>query len=446
MERDILKDLKAWKGEKLPLVVIFRGARQIGKTYSIEDFAKSNFKNWCKINFEKEPEYRKLFNNQTKIADILETISIQKNIDIVAGETLIFLDEIQECPAAIQALRYFYEDVPGLHVIAAGSLLEFALDTKEFKFPVGRVSFLYMYPMSFYEFLMACGKERLIQYLQKLSLKTITDDVMHQTLLSELRKYFLVGGMPYAVKHYIKHMEEIDGGLKEAFKVHDAIVQAYKSDFGKYAKTSQHDDLEAVMNYIPQIIGHKFKYSKVYPEASSQKIKSAFDLLNKAGVIHKISKTSPSIPLGAGVSTKHFKAIMLDIGLLLSLYDSEDLLVGDFWDNISGSLAEQFVGQELITLRAKHKKAQLYYWERDSHQSSAEIDYLVNYHGQVIPIEVKAGISGKLKSLRLFMGTYKCPLGIRISSRKLEKEGDLLSVPLYAIAEVKRLWEEAAKL
>lgn len=435
--------LKQWQAKPEPLPLILRGARQVGKTFLIENFAKKNFSNWTKINFETETEYRDLFAHAS-IREILETISIQKNIDIKVGKTLLFLDEIQECPKAIQSLRYFYEEVPGLHVAAAGSLLEFVLNSDQFKFPVGRVEFLYLYPMSFYEFLLAQDKEKLVRYIKEISILKPIDEVMHTTLLAELKKFFLIGGMPSAIKQLIKNSKDLDGGMREVFAVHDRILEAYRLDFGKYAKASRHNDLKAVLEYIPQVLGQKFKYSKVYPEAKSYAIKSAFELLIQAGIIHKIARTTASIPLAAGVSTQNLKAILLDVGLLMSLYDLdyEDLFGDKFWDKILGGITEQFVGQELIANKANNKVARLYFWERESHQSRAEVDYLLNIDGQAIPLEVKSGVSGKLKSLRLYMQENMSPVGLRVSARRLEQEANLLSIPLYAVAESKRLAKE----
>jgi predicted AAA+ superfamily ATPase len=446
MFRHVTGVLKEWRDSKEPRALILRGARQVGKTYVVEDFGKNHFDHFVKINFEIEHEYKKLFEH-LQVKEIIQTISIQKNKDFIRGKTLLFLDEIQECPKALQALRYFYEDLPGLHVIAAGSLLEFIINSEDFKFPAGRVEFLYLGPMSFEEFLLARSKEKLNAYIKELSLKSSANEVLHKALLDEFKTYILVGGMPKAISEYIKHEEELDGGLKEAFKVQDALLQAYKNDFGKYAKASKHADMVAILDYIPQALSRKFKYAHVYPEAKTIALKQAFDLLVQAGIIIKVRKSPANIPLAAGVSNKHFKAILLDVGLAMALYDMDiaDLMSPVFWEKISGAISEQVVGQEILASLENHKEPNLYYWERESHQSSAEIDYLLKVAGEVVPVEVKSGLTGRLKSLHLFLAEKQKPLGVRVSSKQLYLENKILSVPIYATSEISRLVQSIKK-
>jgi uncharacterized protein len=442
MRRRIYNNLLKWKSAKNPKPIILRGARQVGKTYLVEDFAKNEFQNFVKINFEQESRYKSLFDDLNP-KKILEVLSIQKNIDIEIGKTLIFFDEIQDCPKAIQCLRYFYEEFPGLHVIATGSLLEFIINSEDFKFPVGRVSFFYLKPFSFYEFLEAIKEDRYINFIREININRKTDPLIHDDLLKLLRLYFLIGGMPAAINTYLANINDIDGGLKEAFSAHSDIVEAYRSDFGKYSQKVSHGDLQSIIQFIPKNLAKKFKYSKVYPEAKSNKIKNAFDLLVYAGLIQKILCSSGELPLGAIISEIKFKAIFLDIGLALSIYDYDyqDLLSENFWTNISGGLTEQFVGQELLSYSDPQKPAQLYYWERASQQSSAEIDYLINVSSKVWPIEVKSGKTGRLKSLHMFREKFSLPFGIRFSTRRLELENGVLSIPLYAVGELERLIE-----
>lgn len=442
MQRDIEQDLRTWAQNPEPKPLILRGARQVGKSYVVEKFAAEQFNNFAKINFEKDLEFKELF-QKMQIKTILETLSIQNNIDIERSKTLIFLDEIQECPAAIQALRYFYEEAKGLHVIAAGSLLEFVLNSPKFKFPVGRVHFMYLAPMSFYEFLIASNKTKQLDYIKNLNLKQKPNSVLHTELLELVRTYCLIGGMPAAIKQYLDNQNDLDGGLKEAFKEHQDLLQSYKKDFGKYAKEAQHEKLTKVFDYIPKALGSKFKYSHVYPEAKTQEIKPAFNLLREAGLIHKISRSNASLPLGSDASQRNFKALFLDIGLALAIYDFdyEDLMGNRFWNNISGGLTEQFVGQELLANKDKTKEAKLYYWERDSHQSSAEIDYLIKNKGKVYPLEVKAGKTGRLKSLLLFIQEHELEFGLRVSQKALELENKVLSIPVYAVPEIPRIIE-----
>lgn len=444
MFRYIESDLLEWKGSNNRTPLLLRGARQIGKTYIIEKFAKNNFSNFIKINFEFDKDYKKYFKKNLDPHKFLAAVSLDKNIKIEPGKTLIFFDEIQECPEAIQALRYFYEEIPELHVIAAGSLLEFALNSKDFKMPVGRISFKFLKPLSFYEFLKAQNKDPLIEYIQKLNLQEATDDIVHKRLLKEFDTYCLVGGMPSAVKAYIDNQENFDQGFTKVREVHHRLLQTYKKDFGKYAKASRHDDLEAVFDYIPKSISKKFKYSNVYQEAKSRDMKIALDLLIKAGICTKIPRANNDLPLGVSASDTNFKLSFLDIGLMNTSCDldlDKFLLEEKENDKFDGAIAEQFVAQELLTIVPSYQEAKLYYWEK-ADTSTAEIDYLISIKNKIYPLEVKAGKTGKLKSLHVYMQNYHPAFGTRISSKKLEYENSILSIPIYASCESHRLVRE----
>lgn len=442
MYRFIEQDLKIWQKSKDFTPLIIRGARQIGKTYTIEKFAKENFSNYVKVNFERETEYKNYFQNNLDPQKFITALSLDKEIKIEAGKTLIFLDEIQECPEAIQALRYFYEEMPKLHIIAAGSLLEFTLNSANFKMPVGRISFKYMKPFSFYEFLQAQEKKSLIDYIQNLNLKEGADDIIHSKLLRELDYYYLAGGMPAAVKQFIYNQDQSDKGLRLVRETHSALLQTYKKDFGKYSKLNQHYDLEACFNYVSKSISKKFKYSHVYDGAKSQNIKAAFELLAEAGVIYKIKRANNDLPLGVSASPKHFKALFLDIGLMntsCNLDMDRFLLENASKNKFNGAMAEQLVGQELLASAPNYEHSHLYYWERAVGASAAELDYLISVRNQIFPIEVKADTVGKLRSLHQYMLEHKPKFGIRISNKKLEFENQILSIPSYAAAESHRL-------
>ncbi len=434
-------DLAEWKNSSSRTPLLIRGARQIGKTYIVEKFARNNFSNFIKINFELDKDYKNYFKNNLDPHKFLTALSLDKNIKIEPGKTLIFFDEIQECPEAIQALRYFHEEIPQLHIIAAGSLLEFALNSEDFKMPVGRITFKFLKPLSFYEFLKAQNKNSLIDYIHNLNLEEGSDDIIHARLLKELEAYYLVGGMPSAAQAYINNQEDLDRGFSKVREVHYRLLQTYKKDFGKYAKASRHDDLEAVFDYVPKSISKKFKYANVYPEAKSRDMRIALELLIKAGVCNKIQRASNDLPLGVSASEKHFKALFLDIGLMNSSSNldlDKFLLEESAHDKFDGAIAEQFVGQELLTTFPSYQEAKLYYWER-LETGTAEIDYLLSSKNKIYPLEVKAGKTGKLKSLHVYMQEYKPKFGVRISSRKLEYENGILSIPIYASCESHRL-------
>lgn len=440
MYRQIYQDLQEWKDSTTRTPLILRGARQVGKTYTVERFAEKNFANYIKINFELDRDYKNYFKSNLDTHKFLAALSLDNNITIIPGKILIFFDEIQECPEALQALRYFYEELPQLHIIAAGSLLEFTLNSDKFKMPVGRISFKFLRPLSFYEFLQAQNKGQLIDYIK--NLQGQSDEIIHKRLLKELDLYYLVGGMPMAVKTFVNHAKDMDLGLGKVREVHHRLLQTYKRDFGKYANASRHDDLEAMLDYIPKSISSKFKYSHVYEGANSRNMKLAFDLLDKAGLCTKIQRANNDMPLGASASIKHFKTLFLDIGLMNSAcdLDLDSFLLEDAGHNkFNGVIAEQFVGQELLNSFPAYQEAKLYYWENTNAGGSAEIDYLIAHKAQIYPLEVKAGTTGKLKSLHYYMKNYKTDLGLRISNKKLEQDNDILSIPLYAVAEIKRL-------
>lgn len=441
MYRFIEKELKTWRQDKEPIPLLLRGARQVGKSFVVEKFAKENFDNYISINFELEEDLKEYF----EILDpkiIIEKLSTLKGTKVEAGKTLLFLDEIQLCPKAILALRYFHEKMPAMHIIGAGSLLDFALREAEISLPVGRVQFLYMQPMSFYEYLHAAGLPHYIDYLQSFTLEQELDTVIHKALLEEIRRYFILGGMPKVLKTYF---ESVD--FSDSFKVQERINQVYKADFGKYASIAKKKYLDKVFAAIPKMVKDKFKYSVVDADIRSANLKEALDLLCHARVATKVKSTSGAgLPFEAEASEKHFKALFLDIGLMQKMLGMDTGIskaiveANDFHSIAAGALAEQFVGQEILACQSLYSEKNLYYWQRKT--GLAEVDYLISVDAQVAPLEVKAGKTGRLKSLRLFMEKYKSPLGIRVSQKGFSFEDQILSVPLYAIAELERLAQE----
>lgn len=439
MKRSIEKELKKWKEGGHPHPLLLRGARQVGKTFTIVKFGEENFDNSIIINFEKDPQLKQLFEGSLDPKPILEKICIEKKQEYKLGKTLIFFDEIQECPKAIVALRYFYEDMPGMHVIAAGSLLDFVLKSGEISIPVGRIQYIFLQALSFYEFLEANNNKKLLECIQNLSLDNKLDDFTHQMINNEFKKYMLIGGMPKVVEKYIQSQDLIQS-LQEQKNINDT----FRDDFGKYASKAEQRHLESVFRSVPQLVSKKFKYSKVDPDTKSRELKKAVELLEKAGIIHKVSRTSgEGLPFGAQMSLKHFKAIFLDIGLMQNILgmDSEIIKSEDFHSLAAGGLAEQVVGQELLANKSPHAQRELFYWERGKEKGEAELDYLHAYHSKVIGLEVKAGAKGKLKSLHSFMKEYDSPLGIQVSQGSLNFDKDVLSIPLYAVAEIDRLVE-----
>lgn len=425
MKRFIDQKLQDWKTSHRRKPLILRGARQVGKTYSVEQFGGKHFDNLAKVNLERNPDWHRVFENNLDAKRIVADLEILVRQKIMPGRTLLFIDEIQACPRAIIALRYFYEELPDLDVIAAGSLLEFAM--KDIPVPVGRIQFLNVHPLSFAEYLLASGNDEAANMVLARP-KKVTPTV-HEFLIEELRRYFFVGGMPESVLSYVE-----TGSVQESFEVQAEICETYRLDFAKYSERADKHCLNAVLTTVAQSVGQQIKYSRLADGYTNPTLKKAFGLLCLAGIVRKIPSVDPSgIPLGARASAKIFKALMVDIGLMRYLsgmpvdveYSKANML-----DIYRGAMAEQFVGQELML--SQHEG--LYYWSRRAKSSSAEVDYVGVMNGKVYPLEVKSGSPGRLKSLHLFLKTYnKSPQGIVFSVRPYEElpEKNLTYIPLY---------------
>lgn len=432
IKRDIYNTLLEWKNEERRKPLLLRGARQIGKTYLIEQFGKGEFDNVVILNLEKNLEYENFFTSLDP-KEMIEKIIFTTGKKIKAGKTLLFIDEIQNCPRAIVALRYFYEEMPDLHVIAAGSLLEFALNRAKISIPVGRIQYLFMYPLSFKEFLLALGYDALHDHLYGKNDFEKIDEVVHDKLIELVRKYYLLGGMPEVVAEYVK-----TGDVMKCEKIQRSILDTYVDDFGKYAPDEDVEHLKTVFHSIPSMIGRKYVYSKVDSETRSANLKNAVKLLETAGVVTRIKRTSASaIPLEAGVKSSYFKLLFLDIGLLHSISGlyPKTMMVSDLNTVYMGGVSEQFVGQELLAYNDPYHRESLYYWLRESKNSSAEIDYLIQRGGNIYPIEVKSGSTGRLKSMALFMEQFKSEKGYKISQAPYS-EGKITEVPFYLIEKL----------
>jgi uncharacterized protein len=377
------------------------------------------------------PQYAACFTGSLEPKDICASLSVVAGQEIIPGKTPLFLDEIQQCPRAIMALRYFYEKLPALHVIGAGSLLEFALTTETLGMPVGRVQYLFMYPLTFSEFLAAIKQQPALKSISEQALETSYPEAIHQHLLSLLKIYMTVGGMPAVVREYVS-----SGSLVLSARIQSGIAQTYRDDFGKYATKSNLIQVQKVFASVPKMVGRKFKYSAIDDGVPSRQLKSALELLEKAGVAYRVKQTSGAgLPLAAGANDRNFKVIFLDIGLMQNLcgLSGEILASTDLLAVHAGAVAEQFVGQELRAHSDAYSPAELYYWAREARTSNAEVDYLVTAGSKILPLEVKAGKSGTLRSLHQFLLENKAPLGIRVSQSNLHLDGTLLSLPLYAL-------------
>jgi len=429
MKRVAEDTLIAWQRSPRRKPLIIRGARQVGKTWLVEKGLAPHFTNLVKVDLEKRRDLHFLFAGNLEPKIILQGLEVSLG-RIVAGKTLLFFDEIQACPRAIMALRYFYEQMPELHVVAAGSLLEFAF--ADISVPVGRVEYLYLQPMTFFEYLGAVDKEPMAEQCRKSP--AMVAEAVQQMILSELKTYFFVGGMPECVQVF-----RDSGSLLEVFKVQSDILTSYRDDFAKYSPRMDTTCLDAVLPNTARMVGEQLKYTRLNEGHSYQMNHKAFDLLAKARIIHKIPACNPSgLPLGASANPKKFKAAMLDIGLMQRLCQ----LPVDFemkQDNLlamyRGKLAEQFVAQEMLA----QGREDLFYWARDARSSSAEIDYLAVREGTIYPVEVKSGAGGSLRSLHLFLEKYpNCPQGLVLHGgvyRHLAEQ-KLIFLPLYAAAGI----------
>jgi predicted AAA+ superfamily ATPase len=432
MLRFIDEELLRWKDGTRRKPLILRGARQVGKTWSLKEFGKNSFESIALVDLERNPPLRKLFDgdlNASRICSDLEVLLRQK---ITPGKTLLFLDEIQACPRAITSLRYFYEEMPALHVVAAGSLLEFAL--KDVSFPVGRIQFLNLYPLCFAEYLAAIGSGPAAAAV--VGNPADISPAVHELLRDELKRYFFIGGMPAAVKAFIENRS-----LRDSFEVQGEIVESYRMDFAKYSPQVDRYCLDAVFTSLAQCVGQQIKYARLGEGYANPTLKKAFEALCLACVARKIPSVDPSgLPLGASASAKIFKALMLDVGLmryLSGMPDDVEYARSDLLAIYRGSMAEQFVGQEMLV----SQNGNLYYWDRQAKSSSAEVDYLAIMDGRIHPVEVKSGATGSLRSLHLFLASYpECGKALVFSDRQYADlpEQKITFLPLYAVYSATR--------
>jgi predicted AAA+ superfamily ATPase len=437
MERIIDQELATWKDDPRRVPLLIRGGRQVGKTFAIEKFGKKYFEHCVTINFERERRFCSLFEDSLDPKIILRNLQALTQIPIIPGKTLLFFDEIQAAPRAVMSLRYFKEELPELHVIGAGSLLEFVLKGDDFSFPVGRIEFRYLFPLSFKEFLKARGEVALLHELSIASPEEPISSPIHHHALSCLRDYFQVGGMPQAVLALIQTESPL-----EWKKAQQMILDTYQSDFGKYGGAAQQKYLQVCFEKAPELIGSHFRYTKISTLYQSRDLKNALDLLEHAGLIRYVQATSASgFPLQASVNEKKFKLIFLDLGLLQEFLhtDPELLRREDLVQINAGSLAEQFVGQEMMAYGEPFRKRKLFFWNKEGEGSEAEVDYLLQHKTDIIPIEVKAGQGSRIRSMRRFMAEKASPFGIRISQDSLSFEKGILSLPLYMVGELDRL-------
>ncbi len=436
MKRSIEAELNRWKVEPLRMPLLIRGARQVGKSFTVEKFGKKNFEQTVTINFELKPSLKDCFRDLDP-TKIIRDIELALKVQIRPGTTLLFLDEVQLCPEAIASLRYFKELMGDLHVIAAGSLLEFSLEGKNISFPVGRVQSIYMRPLSFLEFLQVMDEDQLIQFILSYEWGMEIGQAVHERLMDQVKIYFFIGGMPGAIAKY-----QATKSLQDAQNYLMTLINLYRADMAKYATKTQYRYLQILFDRAPESVGLRFKYSFIDPDAKSRDLQTALDQLSWAGLLNPVLATSAGgMPLQSQVKSKVQKLLYLDIGMLQTALKVDPLIF--FREDLTlihaGALAEQFVGQELIAYANPHDRMQLHFWEREKKDSSAEVDYILPVGPHIVPIEVKAGATGKLRSIHSFMEEKKSPFGIRICGSTPQKSSPVLTLPFYLVSQLRRL-------
>jgi predicted AAA+ superfamily ATPase len=450
MQRSCVPFLRQWliSDNRKPLVI--RGARQVGKTWLVRHLAESSGKKLIEINLEKYPKLASVFSSNDPQLIVKQLGSaLETHIDPL--QSLLFIDEIQETPELFSKLRWFAEDMPQLPVIAAGSLLEFVLGKQALSMPVGRISYMYLEPLSFEEFLMAHERHELLDQIKTFSFKEGISEFAHEKLIGLFKEYVIIGGMPAAVATWITTQS-----LPEVSRIHNDIMRTYRDDFGKYSGRIPIQRLNEIVTSVPKRLGEKFVYTAVNPDVRLSSIKDALELLCQAKLCHLIKATSANgVPLAAEVIGHYIKVILLDVGLIsaelgLSLHELDSIQELDLVNK--GGLAEQVVGQLFRTISPNYQEPVLYYWLSTEKHASAELDFVIQHGSKVVPVEVKAGSTGTLKSLHRFMHLKKLSLALRISSampmvstvRVNDTQGtpisyELRSLPFYLISQVHRL-------
>ena len=437
-KRNIDAKLLEWKDSVRRKPLLIRGARQVGKSTAVRQLGKE-FKYFVEVNLESQPSIKQLFTKDIDVHRTCEAISATMGIPFVAGETLLFIDEIQVSQEAIMSLRYFKEDYPELHVIAAGSLLEFALEELP-SFGVGRIRSLYMYPFSFDEFLLAQGLDTTVVFKRKATSTSPLPEAVHNMLVEQLKSFYLVGGMPAAVTEWI-----------ECTHIHNDILDTYQDDFSKYKSRVSPALLRKVLRSVALQAGSKFVFRQVADDIHSSVIKDALHLLALAGLIKPVTHSDGNgVPLGAEENSSYTKYLFLDLGLMQTMLGTPaaNILLSSDVDFVNkGAASEMFAGLELVKNHDCFQKAEMYYWQNMSRGTNAEIDYLVTRNGVVLPIEVKASTRGSMQSLWLFMRKKGLHNAIRTS---LENFGEFEYadnevhdavrhvdiVPLYALSNL----------
>jgi predicted AAA+ superfamily ATPase len=432
MKRTVYQNLLSWKNrsDRKPLIV--QGARQVGKTYLIKEFGKNEYGNIVYINFEETPDFTSIFELNISPDRLIENLSVFIGRKIQPEDTLLFFDEIQNSQRALTSLKYFCEQAPEYHIIAAGSLLGVSIG-KSSGFPVGKVEFLDMHPMSFFEYLESINQSLLIELLEKKTDFAPLPDDLHKKLIDILRFYLFLGGMPAVIESYVKNKD-----IQEVRRLQKEIISSYERDFSKYSTRSEAIHISEIWQSIPAHLvreNKKFQYSTIRKNARAASFRSAIEWLRSAGLITIAQCLSiAKLPLRAYIDHSKFKAYLLDNGLLGALVDVDPaaIVTGDrIISEFNGAFTENFVAAELKATGNEY----LYYWRSEN---IAEVDFICTKDLDVLPLEVKSGFSTGIKSLRVFSEKFKPPRLYRTSPNNFYMDGDFVNIPLYAVGMLKK--------
>ena len=434
MGRKIDAELHAWVQDSNRKPLLLRGARQIGKSSTVRNLGKQ-FDHYLEINFEIDKQARDLFEKGDLSPQTLcRDLALIYDTPIIPGKTLLFLDEIQASLPAISSLRFFYERYRDLHLIAAGSLLEFALQELA-SFGVGRVRSMFMYPMSFFEFLAACNCQELLETIKNSDCKKPLSEPVHNKINDLLRTFLVIGGMPEVVITYLNSND-----LLSCQRILDDLVISLRSDFVKYKEKIPALQISVVFDSVAAQMGKKFVFANVSKDYTHRQLKEGLELLKMAGIVIPVTHSAANgVPLGAEIDIKKQKMLLLDTGILQKLLGLSlaDLIINNDFPLINrGNIAELFIGLEILKSSSSYEQKNLYYWHRENKSSNAEVDYIVQIGQEIIPIEVKSNIRGAMQSMRLFIKEKQSPYGIRTSMENYGELPDLKIIPLYALGEV----------
>jgi len=426
MKRTLYNDLLLWKNSRNRKPLLLQGARQVGKTFLVNEFGNNEYPDFVYLNFEQDPDLKSLFQGSLNPQHIINNISLYIGKKVVPDNTLIFFDEIQAVQEVLTSLKYFREQTPEYHIIAAGSLLGISVG-KQRSFPVGKVNFMTMFPMNFTEYLVAFGEELLADKLITTNSVEAFPNILHDKLLNHLKMYLFLGGMPEVLQDYLDHED-----ISSVRKIQVEVLEAFKRDFSKYTGAVQAIKTSELWQSIPYQLAKenkKFKYSDVRKKARAANYEQTFEWLKKAGLIHiAYQVNTPKMPLPGFADYSKFKVYVLDTGLLgamLNLTPDIILKPTDLFKEYKGAFIENFVATELIASGNKD----LFYWKS---KSDAEVDFIIQSGNEIFPVKVKSGLSRNLKSLRSYAQKYQPTFVIRISPRNFIEKNDFINLPLYA--------------